>query len=156
MNSIAREKFFSGSGTHRIWMRAILVFEPFGIAEKLDSWCCSRRPLGGAARACFVNQRRASQSEATTTIHYFTEFAGTIFTLSITTRFVGLLISPELFLVTGVPPIFSSTSSPLINLPKVVYCPLSLGTGARQMKNCEPAESGSGPRAIEITPRSCE
>jgi len=36
MNSITREKFFSGTGTHRIWMRAIFVFELFGIAEKLE------------------------------------------------------------------------------------------------------------------------
>jgi len=30
-------------------------------------------------------------------------------------------VSPMLLLVTGVSPIFASTSSPLINLPKVVY-----------------------------------
>ena len=53
--------------------------------------------------------------------NHFTESAGTILMLSITTRLVGLLISPMLFLVTGVSPIFSSTSSPLISLPKVVY-----------------------------------
>src|SRR5206468_7855286 len=90
------------------------------------------------------------------TPNYFTDSAGTTFTLSITTRFVGLLGSPCAFRSTGVLPIFSSTSSPLINLPKVVYCPSRRRTGARQMKNCEPAESGSGPRAIEITPRSWE
>ena len=52
---------------------------------------------------------------------YFAEFAGTILMLSITTRLVGLLFSPELLLVTGVSPILPSTSSPLINLPNVVY-----------------------------------
>src|SRR5205814_8340218 len=54
-------------------------------------------------------------------ISYFTESAGTILTLSITTRLIGLLGSPVLFLVTGMSPIFSSTSWPLIRLPKVVY-----------------------------------
>ena len=34
--------------------------------------------------------------------------------------------------------------------------PIESPNGARQMKNCEPAESGSGPRAIERTPRSWE
>ena len=52
---------------------------------------------------------------------YFTESARTISIFSITTRFVGLLISPCAFRSTGVSPIFSNTSSPLINLPKVVY-----------------------------------
>jgi len=52
---------------------------------------------------------------------YWIEFAGTILMLSITTRLVGLLISPVLFLVTGVSPIFLSTSSPLISFPNVVY-----------------------------------
>src|SRR5438477_13114142 len=52
---------------------------------------------------------------------YFTESAGTMSIFSITTRVVGLLFSPMLFRVTGVSPIFPSTSSPLINLPKVVY-----------------------------------
>src|SRR5437773_538236 len=52
---------------------------------------------------------------------HFTESAGTMSIFSITTRVVGLLFSPMLFLVTGVSPIFASTSSPLINLPKVVY-----------------------------------
>src|SRR5204863_8362232 len=118
---------------------------------RIDRWSCSRRPLDGAARGCLRNQRRASQSEATTTIHYFTESAGTILTLSITTRFVGLLVSPALFLVTGISPIFSRTSAPLTSLPNVVYCPSSRRTGARQLKNCEPAEHGSGSRAIEIT-----
>src|SRR6266481_7484213 len=54
-------------------------------------------------------------------INYFTESAGTILMLSITTRLVGLLGSPMLFLVTGISPIFPSTSWPLISLPKVVY-----------------------------------
>jgi hypothetical protein len=52
---------------------------------------------------------------------YFTESAGTMSILSIVTRSVGLLISFPLFRVTGVFPIFSSTSSPLINFPNVVY-----------------------------------
>ena len=52
---------------------------------------------------------------------YFTELAGTMSIFSIITRFVGLLISPPLPKVTGVLPIFSRTSSPLISLPKVVY-----------------------------------
>src|SRR6202040_1741051 len=96
-----------------------------------------------------VAPRRPSQAGSLTPFLYFTEFAGTIFTLSITTRFVGLLISPCAFPSTGVLPILSSTSSPLINLPNVVYCPSSRRTGARQMKNYKPAESGAGPRAIE-------
>ena len=48
-------------------------------------------------------------------------YNGTIFTLSIVTRLLGLLTSPWAFRSTGVLPILSSTSSPLINLPKVVY-----------------------------------
>ena len=48
-------------------------------------------------------------------------YDGTILMLSITTRLLGLLGSPVLFLVTGISPIFSSTSWPLISLPKVVY-----------------------------------
>src|SRR5204863_7562595 len=108
------------------------------------------------ARANFVDHGRALQSKFTCRGAYFTEFAGTSFTLSIATRVVGLLTSPCAFRSAGVSPIFSSTSPPLINLPNVVYCPSRRRTGARQMKNCEPAEFGSGPRAIEITPRSWE
>ncbi len=54
-------------------------------------------------------------------VNYFTESAGTIVMLSIVTRLVGWLFSPPGPGVTAVLPIFSSTSSPLINLPKVVY-----------------------------------
>src|SRR5215217_7816320 len=93
-----------------------------------------------------ASMSKIGQADSLTAFLYFTEFDGTIFTLSITTRFVGLLISPCVFRSTGVLPIFSRTSPPLINLPNVVYCPSSRRTGARQMKNCEPAESGLGPR----------
>src|SRR5215467_13587488 len=51
----------------------------------------------------------------------FHRVSGTISIFSITIRLVGLLGSPMLFFVTGVSPIFSSTSSPLINFPNVVY-----------------------------------
>ncbi len=54
-------------------------------------------------------------------LYSFTESAGTILTLSMTTRLVGLLFSPELLTSTGVRAIFSRTSSPLTNFPKVVY-----------------------------------
>src|SRR5260370_2847364 len=53
--------------------------------------------------------------------NYWTESAGTILMLSITTRLVGLLISPALFLDGGVSPILSSTSSPLFSFPNVLY-----------------------------------
>src|SRR4051812_43425386 len=53
-------------------------------------------------------------------VNYFIELAGTISILLIVIRLVGLLFSP-FPIVTGVSPIFSSTSSPLINFPKVVY-----------------------------------
>ena len=56
----------------------------------------------------------------------------------------------------GVVAIFSKTSSPLINLPNVVYLPSKNVGSPWQMKNWLPAESGSFERAIEITPRTCE
>src|SRR3982751_1703125 len=54
-------------------------------------------------------------------IYSFAESAGTILMLLISTRLVGLLISPRL-LVTGVFAIFSRTSIPFVTLPKAVYC----------------------------------
>ena len=52
---------------------------------------------------------------------YFTESAETILMLCTSMRFLGLLFSPVALGATGVFPIFSSTSSPLITLPKAVY-----------------------------------
>src|SRR6266498_1793841 len=85
----------------------------------------------------------------------FTVLAGTILMLSMATRVSGLLASPFALGTTGVSPSLPRTSSPLISLPKAVYCPSSCGVGPRQMKNWEPAESGSAERDIEMTPRTC-
>src|SRR5258706_13170659 len=80
---------------------------------------------------------------------YFTESAGTILMLSTPMRLLGRSGG-----WVGVVAIFSSTSSPLINLPKAVYC-LSRNRGVPwQMKNWLPAESGSCERAMDRTPRS--
>ena len=67
--------------------------------------------------------------------------------LSITTRLVGLLGCAMLFLVTGVSPIFSSTSSAFDQFAegRVLMVEPS-APGPRQMKNCEPAECGSAAR----------
>ncbi len=74
--------------------------------------------------------------------------------LSTAMRSVGLLRSRPLD-TTGVSPILSSTSSPLMTWPKAVYFPSRNGAASRQIKNWEPAESGSLLRAMERTPRSC-
>src|ERR1019366_1096957 len=81
--------------------------------------------------------------------NHFTESAGTILMLSTPMRLFGLSWG-----CVGVVAIFSSTSSPLISLPKAVYFPFRKLGAPWQMKNWLPAESGSFERAIEITPRS--
>src|SRR5439155_22306299 len=73
---------------------------------------------------------------------YFTESAGTIFTLSTATRLTGLLFSPPPPEVVGVSPSRASTSSPLITCPKAEYWRSRDFASARQMKNWLPAEAG--------------
>src|SRR6266576_4426713 len=125
MNSVARVKFFSGSGPQRIWMSAIVDLRSVNVERSRDiSKYFSNRER-------FLDFARNDKDD-----DYFTEPAGTMSILLIVMRLVGLLISPCAFRSTGVLPIFSSTSSPLINLPNGVYCPPSRRTGARQMKNC--------------------
>ena len=99
------------------WFGAIEVDASVGDSDLCLDDCCSDVRIRKLALA-------ASQAAADLVL-YFTEFAGTIFTLSITIRFVGLLISPCALRSTDVSPIFSSTSTPLINLPNVVYWPSS-------------------------------
>src|SRR5439155_13778703 len=110
MNSIAREKFFSGSAPQPIWMSATLV------ASAIGQFTTEATEITEEHAPFNLFDLRDLCGE-----NHFTESAGTILTLSTTTRLVGLLGSPMLFLVTGVSPIFSRTSSPLISLPNVVY-----------------------------------
>src|SRR5450432_856385 len=82
------------------------------------------RPFDQPNRQLLVARRDPSTALGMTGVvrhRYFTESAGTIFTLSSATRVVGLLDSPPMLRVTDVSPIFPRTSSPLINFPKAVY-----------------------------------
>src|SRR6185369_12933995 len=81
--------------------------------------------------------------------HHLTESRGTILMLLMPMRLSGRSCG-----CVGVVPIFSRTSSPLINFPKVVYCRSRKVGSPWQMKNCEPAESGWLDRAMEMTPRT--
>src|SRR3989454_1770057 len=49
----------------------------------------------------------------------------------------------------------SATSVPLTTSPNAVYCQSRKFESATQMKNCEPALSGSLDRAMDKTPRLC-
>src|SRR5947208_3388286 len=51
--------------------------------------------------------------------------------------------------------ILSTTSKPVVTLPKAVYWWSRWGESACMMKNWEPAELGSLVRAAERTPRVC-
>ena len=75
--------------------------------------------------------------------------------LSITTRLVGLLGSPVLFLVTGMSPIFSQHILAFNQFTKgrVLMIEPVHGCKADEELRAGP-ESGSLLRAIEITPRS--
>src|SRR5215471_1329473 len=109
MKSTARAKFSSGAGPQRIWMSATLV-----VSAIVEFNHRAHRDHGGVPfDLCVLRDLRGE--------NHFAESAGTILMLSITTRSVGLLGSPMLFFITGVSPIFSSTSLPLTSLPNVVY-----------------------------------
>ncbi len=107
--AMALSKLAGGSGPHCIWISATRVaalcdwrISSFGSATVLRRKGDRRRPLLQMGS-------------------YFTESAGTILTLSRVTRVSGLLSSPPGARPTGVAPILSRTSRPLITLPKAVY-----------------------------------
>src|SRR5437879_321657 len=85
------------------------------------------------------------------TLCYLIESAGTILMLSTLIRFSGRSFGPVLVVA-----IFSSTSSPLISLPKAVYWRSRNVGSPWQIKNWLPAELGSFERAIESTQRVCD
>src|SRR5581483_6354109 len=136
-------------------MRQRFLVRPVLLLGQLRRALCQlrRHRLGFVRRAA---QPRQNAGDLLLAHGHFTESAGTILTLCTSTRLVGRLFSPPLPWVVGTSPILPSASSPLINWPNPVYFPSRKCASARQMKNCDPAESGSFDRAIEMTPRTCD
>lgn len=112
--------------------------------------------MGGARREGTVRGKQPGGEGAgrNRTASYFRLLRSTMRTDLTSTRWSGRDISPPADMPTGVLPICSRMSSPRINLPKPVYWPSRKGAGSRQMKNWQPAESGSRLRAMERTPRT--